>query len=462
MYGVVVIVLLYWLARHYGGSSGVAQRPSGPARETRRQRLLLLAFIIWSIFTGLFFGFLAEDTLYAQLLLLFGATVMQPALLAHLSMRMGWVRMSYYLGRVAIVANRHSLLGGGLFYGWRALQKHRDNPGVYEAGRAFLQKRLDRNGRLIDSGGLLMQIVMMHDQLDEERFYRRLLLLGRLDLACATPGLVRYGFRLLAAHALGRGDWERLLAVTPQWRVPLAGYLSHTYRRMKQGKIPSPVDLFLYWLWSGRPRWSAQLPAVAPATAIIMDSSLSGLSLRQQSWLLAGKALPEEMKQAWRVALTQEPVWRERAAQLGCRNIDAALDNLGQSVGNYLDGAVAHAKGVAVAEADIDMQFQKLHFKARAIESRRAQGQLLAGNLECEEFLSLLDLFEQLAGDAARQYQAYCIFENVVWNWIAALWNDKKEKWLVYFMCGCLYGYAKSVDSESAVVYDQILRGHVR
>ena len=407
-------------------------------------------------------------------LLLIATTVMQPALWAHLAIWRGWVRAAYFLGRWARWVNRRSLRGGGLFYGWRALQWHRNDSERYQAGWTFLQSRLDNSGKKInskkmDSGVLLMQIILHRDEMGEDHYYRRLLTAGCLTVYI-QPGLARYAFRLLASHALARGDWENLMRVIPEWRkrnfIPLAIYLAHTYQRTHDGKPGSRTARIFDWLWFGRSRWTTQLPPVSGAPDSMSGVAiLNGKALRQQSWALGNAVVPEALAQAWWQELDAPErlaVWQVRAQQLGCRDVDAALAGLRQSVDAWLEYTAASATGVAVAAADIDRLFDKLRYQTRAIDQRQAQHNLMSGSEEFEEFLSLMELFDQLSGDPVQQHQAYAIFEYPVWNWMAELWNTAKEKWLAYFICARLYPYAQSVDSRAARVYEQILSGEVR
>ena len=448
------------------------------------------AFGVWVVIFLVFAtGIGLSNTLFLPVIaLLIAVVVMQPALWGQYAIGRGWVRTAYFLGLTALWVNSRSRVGGGFFYGWLALQQHRGDPGRYEAGRAFLQDRQDALARQMDCGELLMQLILQRDQMEEERFYRRLLTVGCLSSG-APKALARYAFRLLAAHALARGDWENLIQAAPEWRkghsLWLANYFLYRHDRLLYGEPLSGLDRFVERRKYKPPVWEAQLPslnlsaeqaarleeeairrfrsgpAVSGAPALPVAAHLGGEALRRQSWALGGHAaVPETLAQCWHQELDAPErlaFWQARARELGCRDADAALAGLRQSVDGWLAYAAARATGEAVAAVDIDRLFENLRFKTRAINNRLAQKNLMNGSVEFEEFLGLMDLFDQLAGDPVRQHQAYVIFEGAAWNWMADLWNERQEKWLAWFICARLYPYARSVDSPAAKEYGRLL-----
>jgi hypothetical protein len=470
------LIVNYILAKNNPQKRKASKR-SRPGGVNNHLILIIVLISFWSIFF-LFFSTELSIALYRGdhdaisatiFLLLVATTVMQPALWARLTIQLGWVQAAHFLGYWARWINRRSPIGGGLFYGWLALQQHRNDAERYQAGLTFLQGCLDNLSEKMDGGTLLMQIILHRDEIAEDRFYRRLLTMGCLAPRI-PPGLLRYAFRLLAAHALARGDWENLIKVTPEWRKDAFmwrdDYLMDRYQQWQYGEPEKRLDRFFDRLRYRHPRWEAQLPPVnSAANSVLTVTHLSGEALRQQSWALGNATVPEAVAQCWRQELDAPErlaVWQARAQQLGCRDVDAALIGLRQSVDAWLEYTAANATGVAIAATDVDYLFEKLRFQTRAIDHRQAQHQLMSGSEEFEEFLSLMELFDQLSGDPLQQHQAYVIFENVVWNWMAELWNRSKEKGLAYYICARLYPYASSIGSAAAEVYGKILHGNLR
>lgn len=454
----VYLIIRGALSRNQATSHRIERKQWGPA----------LVIVLWVLAVTFLHHVPGIDgALATAITVLSLVTVMQPGLWGRVAFGRGWVRTAYFLGRSALWVNRCSLVGGGLFYGWRALQHDRGHADRYQAGLAFLQGRLQRNARRLDSGALLMQLLLQQDTMEEGRFYRRLSSAGYLDKSCVQPALARHVFRLLAAHALARSDWDGLMWDAHAWRkhcrIPLADRLGEHYRKRRYGVSRGRGG---GWWGRGRaPAWVGLLPEVSPEAAPPPAAGLSGEVLRLQTWSLGEAAMPEALEQAWRRELetpSSLAAWHERARALGCRDVDAAVGRIAQSLGEVLERSSACAAGATAPAADVDRLFEVLRFKARALDSRQAAHRLLDGSLEFEDFLNLMEVFDRFDGDPLRQHQAYGIFEYAVWNWMAELWNHGKERALAYYVCARLYPYAKSVGSPAARVYGQIVNAQLR
>lgn len=81
--------------------------------------------------------------------------------------------------------------------------------------------------------------------------------------------------------------------------------------------------------------------------------------------------------------------------------------------------------------------------------------------MEFQEWLNFVSVYEQLAVDDNDRYEAYSLVEGVVWNWMADLWNIKKERQLAFVMCGYMNPHAREFGSEASRVYEQVLRGEL-
>lgn len=462
----VGICLVLWLVRrssNHGGGQQVAD--SRLARVERAARLCALAWVVMlsAALIAVVSGSTAAMLVIAVLLL----TVMQPALWARLAMARGWVAPAYWLGRSALWVNQGSLHGGALFYAWCAAQHWHHDPVRYPPAMAFVRKRLQSSAQPSDSGVLLMQVLLEQDTLLAPRFYRRLLMTRYLDMRCIPSAMRAAAFRLTAAHALAIADWENLVSAAQYWRsqgrIPLADVLMTHYLE-KGGKHPWHNRAARLPWRPRRPTWTGQLPALANGAVPVGVDVLDQSQLHACTWALGAAGPPAALGDAWQAALhspAAQQHWQQRAVALGCNNPQQALAALGKSLADWQQAHAGGGDGNGNDEYR-DHLFQMLRFKTQAINNRLGHRALLGGRLEYEEFLGLIEVFEQLSDDPVQQHQAYALFESTVWNWMAELWNDAKERWLAYAICSRLHGYADSVGSPAARVYQQILRGEVR
>lgn len=466
--GIVALWIIILIARSV--SSGSEQKGKPIPAESG---LSVMALVVWMVCFILLLPTLAEGDWTLRLVIWpLVILFLLPSQVARLTIRLGLVRTSYCLGRLALYANRRSQLAGALFYGWRALQRHPRDSRRYARGLDFLQWRLQRP-KVFSGGIMLMQLLMRMDDLDEERRYARLRLMKHLDFETIPRALARHAFDVLAAHALARGDWAEIRASGDTWRracyVPLAGLLVTHHKRARGEKRFADIGLrYLYWLGSGRPKWLDQLPPVpldtAETAAAPAAPSHDALLAQAAARVRHGQALAP-LQADWLASLRSPgfaATWTSRAAALGCRDTTGAVEAVRASVRSCLaHGDTSVLDDDAQAQA-LDLQFEKLRFLTRAITRRQESQQLMPGNLEFEEFLNFCELLHSFTGSQTVRYQAYAIAEHAVWNWMADLWNLRLERGLAYFMCGAMIVPASEFGSEAARVYNQILRREIR
>lgn len=466
--GIVAFWVLILIIRAASGGSEKKAKPIPAESGSSVMPLVVWMICFFSLLTTLADGEWIMRLIIWPLIVLF----MWPTSLARLTIRLGWVRTSYCLGRLALSANRRSHLAGALFYGWRALQRHPRDSQRYARGLEFLQWRV-QHAKVFSGGVMLMQMLMNLGSLDEERRYARLRLMKYLDFETIPRALARHAFKLLAAHALARGDWAEIRASGDAWRracyVPLAGLLVTHHQRGRGEKHYADIGLrYLYWLGSGRPKWLDQLPPVSPDTAEAAASPAAPTrdALLAQAAARVQRGQPLAPLQADWMATLRSPdfaaTWTSRAAALGCRDVENAVEAVRTSVRTCLaHGDTSVLDNDAQAQA-LDIQFEKLRFLARAIIRRQEGRQLMTGSLEFEEFLNFHELLSAFVGSQTVRYQAYAIAEHAVWNWMADLWNLRRERGLPFFMCGAMVVPASEFGSEAARVYNQILRREIR
>ncbi|WP_250461812.1 hypothetical protein [Microbulbifer litoralis] len=455
MFGAIAVIawLIFFAIRASNGNQG------GTKKSTTWPRIT--GFFIWVTAIVALLASIPADApvrvavLVAALLLLF------PSVWIRLPIRAGWVAPSYYLSFLILRVNGHALRAGAAFNAYRALLHKRGAPEAFrEQTVGRLRDRIMRHKGKISSGDMLLSIL-----LDTEKgspgAMRRLERMDLLRKEQVPLPMIRFAFARLMADALADGDWQRVATLSNRWRrkwrLPLASLIECCYHRHMQTRRVNPLDFFLLRLQCGWPGWLSQLPlARAEQASAPDDGDPAALKLKLVQRALSGKPLEQDSAAAGQLLPPQQlDAWSARAQALHCREPAAAVAAIEQSLAVLCGGDAGPADS---GRADNE-PLTRLRYHAQSIQRRQAGGDLQAGSMEFREWLHFTAVYEQLADDDNDRYEAYSLVEGVVWNWMADLWNIKKERHLAFVMCGYMNPHAREFGSEASKVYEQVLRG---
>ncbi len=136
----------------------------------------------------------------------------------------------------------------------------------------------------------------------------------------------------------------------------------------------------------------------------------------------------------------KKPVWLERATVLGVWDLHQAESLIDSS----LNKVIALKTGTLISEEDEQWEHYERHHKnlqyiMQSVESRLQAKSLGHGIQNYLDWLKIKTILHELANDEGFQSAAFSSVHLTLWNWVADLWNIKKERCLVHFIasnCG--------------------------
>lgn len=458
---ILPIILLFWLGR-YLYSRNTPNSPSFPWCILLTPILITVNF---NIFNSL-------PLAYGIIACIPGLIVCAPSLFAQISIRLGMVKISFYLGRLALGVHRKDSFGGALFYGWKAL-KYVDRNKISIKNRWLTEKLMQYKGEL-KTGGMIIQIFLKENDVDEQKM---LTLFENMDFGNQKliPGnIYRYAFRWGLARELGSKNWEKIGNLAFQWYGaawnPLAAWIvreswvreTEMYSKWRLGRI-------LYYACAGFPRWKKFLPSstggkVPPSLRDTTIVAAERTSIIEGEWWYQNnrRTRDERMKKYWEYQLDKlktDKHWVQRCSALGAFDHKIVLDSLANSVKKIitLDDFETDMENSERQEAR-DKAFKLLNIKVNAINQRVENKTLMSDARELEEWYAIVAIVGPLLKDSWAKSQAFYIMRDVCWQWVADLWNGKKSRASAYIISGFLSPLAAAMgDEDSRKVFSGII-----
>lgn len=460
MFGAVAVIvwLIFFAVRASNGNQSTAKKTTTWPR--------VLGLVVWLIAIVALIISSPYDTPASAATLIAVLLAMFPSAWIQLPVKAGWVAPSYYLSFLILRVNGHALRAGAAFNAYRALLNKRGAPEAFrEQTMDRLHDRIMRNKGKISSGDMLLCILLNTEKGDPGAMRR----LERMDLLRKEQvplPMIRFAFARLMADALADEDWQRVATLSNRWRrkwqLPLASLIECCYHRHMHTRRVNPLDFFLLRLQCGWPGWLSQLPlARAEQASAPDDSDPAALKLKLVQYALAEKPIERDSGIAGQLLPPEQlTTWSARAQALHCREPASAVAGIERSLAAISGGAGTPPESAESARCNDD-SLTRLRYHAQSIQRRQASGDLQAGPVEFQEWLNFVSVYEQLTVDDNDRYEAYSLVEGVVWNWMADLWNIKKERQLAFVMCGYMNPHAREFGSEASRVYEQVLRGEL-
>lgn len=418
-------------------------------------RYYLLSWFFISIAVSLLYASVQREVEWLRvvpwLILLF--IVAFPSFIAQIFIRVGWVRASYYLGRIASFRHANDIPAGALFYGWLALQRRPEEEKPLL--KSWLDKKVERNGYDFGTGRMVMYVLLNSEKVSDREVYDRLRVLKDASPQGVPSNLGAYVFKWMLASDLAGKNWEDIVTTCNQWRlvrfIPLASYIvAYHARATNSEKIE--LGMFAYpivYLLAGRPSWVKDLPMPKVLTKGNNDSDSNStgnelIDVSQEQvitaeWQAYINSSDEQVKldAGWKVLFEDESFkkkWLERVSELSNFNQEKILATLEESISDFLSvrGGV-NIESDAVYE-EIEHGLSRIRILMNAVEKRRVQRALLNGNYEFKEWLRIHTLIRSLSQYDQIDTQVYYLVRDISWNWVADLYNIKKEKGLAFLI----------------------------
>ena len=364
----------------------------------------------------------------------------------------GWVRIAYYWGRINIFNLTRNPKGMDLYRAYRAALRKK-NKEKAQAALRWVHTQCHKQKGDIFSGQMTMYVIIdaqLTHPGDYEYLAKRLRLLKYLATESIPKQISTYACKLALAPELARGHWPSIIEVCQQWNTPAKNYLSLYLIEFHGCYISNNpyTSRFTCWRYSllimrfrkliHFAKTQARMPPSPPA-----KNSADAAKPKQQ--LLATAPLEEAAKQSIREQLTgkeQQSLWEKRAAELGVHQPENSWANILSSIDE--------CKQLKAHSASLDTQqdydrfeeyHKKLHYIRGSIQQKLDKNMQGPGLPHFLDWLQVLQILEAMQSNKPNQHQAFDSIHVTLWDWVADLWNVRKDRCLAHqiaFACHTL------------------------
>ncbi len=461
MTGLGVIIAIFFIVRFISNRGAVKDHTNPP---TASKDLWVWLAVFHLPIIALFWVMAADHPsalAITSMVVVFFATsvVLFPSLYAQATIYLGWVKPSYWLGRIAYNRHQKDLFAGALFYGWRALQRtSADNKAPYQQ---WLEERLAQYSGTLGSGAMVVHGFLKGPPNTYAQIRSHFLFLQGLNKNWLPPNIARYAFRYILARTCQEKDFAEIRQQARAWQLmakdSFAQWVDMYHWSLGADSIPWNLRLkinSLYLKVGNRPlRDLLDQLSRQGATTASTAPSFNELKLAELQLYNRGGQDTEWLNVAWRsyMAGPMGDEWLPRIKALGSFNENELLARLQQSVRDLM--SLRSGEGDLDSEAAMqerDNAFKLLSIKLAAMVNRSEQNRMMTGIQEYEEFLALVRLADGLGKDDNSRAQVFFQMRSPVWNWMVELWNNKKNRPLAFLAGSYMAPRAKEFGDTDA------------
>lgn len=445
--GIVIglIILAYRLSRDSNQPTGTSG--DKPASSNVSLQLCLALLMVW--FGALIIWFVIieqhrEIPSLAVVAVLY--IVISPYLTSRLTALCGLVKTSYYLGGLSHVVFARNPYSAGLLRGVQAAHKLKGNDNKREALQWLKNKWLSRRGKIYSGDMVMATIIECHltHPNDAHHIAKQLKQLEGIARASIPQAISRHAFKYALTPALAANQWQELYDVAKQWDTPannrLAKYVRHycgayIFKQRDASKIKSAY----YKLFTLPFKALFTLHARNRADEDY-DTQLAHKRYDLAS-LTKAHTISEEEAASYQARILSETntlKWQQRAKELGAWQQEEAWQTIEKSVQQCLSQkSSATLNGAEDSQYfdNIDKQYKNLNYLGHSISRRLATKDLGHGAQNFLDWAKMEAILNDIASDPSAHISAFQSIENIIWNWVADLWNIKKERCLVHYIC---------------------------
>ena len=473
MYVVLVLLVLYLL---YKGISLFVYHLCLSAQSPVKW-----CWLVWGVVlgAGLWAHFRFQEMNPAQLVTVCVAAsvILIPSLFRRLvSEPLGWVKISYYLGRLSLFAFRQEPAGGSHFSAMNAWRNQRKPS---EADRLWLMGKINRKSHI--GAATIVAAVFVSEQYPDKDRVRKQLLALRFSCISGIPAeVLRFVLNWLALDSAERGEWSNIDALkkwdkTLIW--PVGSYLQFVAdivsgKRRKPGRflqfyyflLGLNLNLFpLYRLLLDYK--SPESPQASGNESKPIEATVGNLvSVYAQT--AADSALRSSVSHIeWLIEFTKQTMHTgAQEAAIRPDVLDAirasCMDSInewgaesGVSFSAKLQDSVLGGNGPDASD-ELMETFEAL---VESFESRKYKPQPVS--VDWLEFTEMVYVFQQMK--SGNQDCAGAIIDAVspCWHQAAELWNNRLERFLAHMMFRWLHEQSKGfVDPDQVQKLSAITR----
>lgn len=403
------------------------------------QNVYPMALLIWAFFVIPFIQFYISNVYIAYAFFALYFVVLFPSIVSRYFAWLGFYKISYYLGTWSFVYFGQDKLAGGLFRGLQACHKLKSEKEKVEALSWLKSKFLNHKGRIFSGDMVLAVIIDAHlvRPRDSEYVAEQLALLDGIGSASVHRKIASYASNLALAPALAQKDWIRMQVVAKQWdKVSynkttrfILNFVDRIFNR-HYSKVGLWVLNCLNW------RNQALINLLQEFADYVKEREATGNDELPLAELWQFNRLVEKQSNNLKKRLSKnKSVWLERATQLGVWDLSQVESMLDKSVNNV----IALKTGAVISQEDEQWeQFERHHknlqYIMHSVENRLHSKSLGYGIQNYLDWMKIKTILHELAVDEGFQSAAFSSAHLTIWNWVADLWNIKKERCLVHFI----------------------------
>jgi len=431
--GVIILIVIIRLI-----ASAARSGDSGQKSDTS-QNTYAVAIVIWPFFIFPFIQFIKKDEIFAICYLIFFIPLLLPSLISYLLTKFGLVKLSFQVASWSFVYFGQNKFAGSLFRGLQAIQNLKTDAAKTEALRWLKSKYLAHKGKIYSGDMVVATIIDAHLHRPGDNIYmaQQLSLLNGIGSASIHRKIALYASKLALAPALASKDWIQMQRIATQWDAMsynlITKYILAFSDRVFNSNYSS-IGVFCLRVLNWRRKDLILL--LQEFEAFIKEKEATEYRKIKKSELWQFSVFTKKQARNFSQQLNQDTdKWLERAQELGVWDLEEVKVRLNESVSRVLS-----IKSHSLVSADnneyerLEQQHKNLQYVAQSVQGRLHAKSLGHGVQNYLDWLKIKSILHELSVDDGIHSAAFSSIHQIIWNWVADLWNHKRERSLVHFI----------------------------
>ena len=435
MGGVGGVILFVFIVRMImsasrGGSGGKSSNVS--------QNTYGLALWVWLPIVISLSYVASENETLGYILFIIYIPLLVPSLFSFIFSYFGHHKLSYYLGKWSFVYFGQDKLAGGLYRGVQAVSRQSTFEQKNQSLIWLKSKFLNSKGKIYSGDMIMFTIISAHIDRPNDPIYlgSKLSLLKGIGSASVHQKIGQYASRLALAPVLARRDWIQMQTVSQQWNQLgrnsltklILSYSDRVFNK-RYSRLGVEYLKLLNWRRSNVIKLLQEFEQFAKNKRKI-NNKMEMVDLWQF------EKIDEKQLKLFETELEKSfNQWCDRAEALGCWDRNYMLTELSKSVKTL----VSTKLGSSLSEDDdsyyqLEQQHKSLNYVAQNVQNRLNSGSIGCGIQNYMDWMTMKNILKDLSMNEEVHAVVFTSIHNLIWNWVAALWNDKKERSLVHFI----------------------------
>lgn len=373
--------------------------------------------------------------------------ILFPGFISKLFSQFGLVKTSYYLSKISFFYFARDRFSGAILRGLQAAN-HSKNAIHKQKYLLWLKRKiLNRKGKIY-SGTMVMYVILesLSQSENAESTASKLDILTNIGSTSIPASVSSLALKLSLAPALEKPDWKLIFQRCDQWDTPAKNSLAKCLREfcgvyVLHDPVYTRTSLFFksITLW----RYPALRHFLKSQKSILLNRDDSSEPTDALLDLWQSRTEPALL---YRMLTNTESrnQWCMRAAEIGVQNTEAAWSRIERSVAQATHQNSKNGGVLSTSEREhIEHRCKTLYYLTHTIEKKRAEKLKDHGIYHFLDWWRILQILNDLEPYKDTQLLAFSNMHNTLWNWVADLWNIKKERCLAHFIAGTCAPYAE-------------------